>query len=408
MRRAASAIQYACDFYLARAYYGVVCFVLAVVVMFTGQYGRRLSADWEQWTIGEWLINYASGFVRRGLSGELLLFVSRHSGLPANLVVFGALFLLAATFCILFALLLRNKQITFWYLFLCLSPASLLFTFYNRAAIGRKELLVFVAFAAWAHLLARRREARLRLHILFGVLSFVLTLMHELFFFFTPYFVFLSFLVSRRRHADDWKMSLLVPGCSLLALLPSLALSGNLTDPALCERLTAIGAPAKVCEGILSYSDAPATAVLEDFIGHFETHTLVGVLLIFPIVLVPVYLFLAANAGPEQSASRLVWLFCAFILFSSPLFVLAVDWGRWVSIHVVLLTVTCSFLLRNREQPSQTSARPAHLSAVHLAVGVLILSSTLCWSVKYCCGDDLLDAFGPLQAISSVWRDLDI
>jgi hypothetical protein len=215
-------------------------------------------------------------------------------------------------------------------------------------------------------------------------------------------------LVSRLRRTEspEWKTSLLVPGCSLLALLLGFTFSGSLTDPALCEKLTAIGAPAKVCEGILSYSDAPATEVLEDFMGHFETHTLVGILLIFPIVLVPVYLFLAANAGPELSVSRLVWLFGAFVLFSSPLFVLAVDWGRWVSIHVVLLTVTCSFFLRERDQAPQTRARPAHLSAASLAAGVLIISSAFCWSVKYCCNDDLLEGFGPVKAIAAVLDDV--
>ena len=37
------------------------------------------------WTVGEWLISYAGGFVRRGLPGELIHFISQIGGI---LVVF--------------------------------------------------------------------------------------------------------------------------------------------------------------------------------------------------------------------------------------------------------------------------------------------------------------------------------
>ena len=32
--------------------------------------------QYDSWTIGEWLINYQGGFVRRGLSGETIYFLS--------------------------------------------------------------------------------------------------------------------------------------------------------------------------------------------------------------------------------------------------------------------------------------------------------------------------------------------
>jgi hypothetical protein len=233
--------------------------------------------------------------------------------------------------------------------------------------------------------------------------------MHEMFFFFTPYFVFLSILLDRLRYTDGrWKTSLLVPGCSLLALLLVVRFSGSLEDPALCARLTAIGAPAKVCDGILAFGDASLTDAVLEFAGHVETHTLVGIAVIFPIVLLPVYVFLVANASRDEPSWKLLCAFCGLIVFSSPLFVLAVDWGRWISIHIVLLTITCSYFLRDREHESHVHVRPADMSFVHLALGVLILSSTLCWSIKYCCGDSFLEGFGPVKSITTVLRDLDI
>ena len=45
------------------------------------------------WTIGEWLISYAGGFVRRGLPGELIHIISEFFGIsPIFLIWFVCIF----------------------------------------------------------------------------------------------------------------------------------------------------------------------------------------------------------------------------------------------------------------------------------------------------------------------------
>ena len=58
------------------------------------------------WTVGEWLISYAGGFVRRGLPGELIHFISTQYSLSPILIVWFfslvslvALILLILNFC---------------------------------------------------------------------------------------------------------------------------------------------------------------------------------------------------------------------------------------------------------------------------------------------------------------------
>jgi hypothetical protein len=43
---------------------------------------------WNDWTAGDWLINYSGGFVRRGLPGELFLLAARALQVPAAFFVF--------------------------------------------------------------------------------------------------------------------------------------------------------------------------------------------------------------------------------------------------------------------------------------------------------------------------------
>src|SRR5207248_8769296 len=95
---------------------------------FTFSRGYKLASGWDGWTVGEWLVTYSNGFVRRGLSGELMLAFSRLSGLPLNVAVFLVEFTLFASFCVLFARLIHTKRLTYWFVLLCFSPTFVLFT----------------------------------------------------------------------------------------------------------------------------------------------------------------------------------------------------------------------------------------------------------------------------------------
>ena len=178
----------------------------------------------------------------------------------------------------------------------------------------------------------------------------LLTLMHELFLFFSFYFVLLAFLASRSVDGDNrWQSSLLFPCCSLLAVLILNQFSGPIADPAVCRQLIDIGAPAAVCEGVLTYDAITTGDALSRFAGQFRVSTILGLAGLFPVILLPIHLFLASNLSAREDAWRITGAVFGLIVVSLPLFVLGRDWGRWISIHVVLLTITCSVLLPHKQ-----------------------------------------------------------
>jgi hypothetical protein len=405
MSNPAAAIQQTCDAYFSGEYRRLLRLLFAGTVLFTVVRGYQLARDWEQWVVGEWLISYSKGFVRRGLSGEVLLRASAATGVSANLLVFLTIVVLFIAFVVLFARLIRRKTITFWYLFLCLSPAFLLFTVYNPDAIGRQELIVYVLFLLWAHLIARGTVTSPTI-IAFGVLCFVATLAHELFSLYVPYFVLLPIVLARLQGKSvGWPQVLAVPAGAGLAVLVLLLFGRSLDEQALCERILRTGAPADVCGGILAYGDAPPTRLLADFVGHLNAHVVFSLLLVFPVVLLPAYVFLAANRHPGIAPPKLIALLTLFILLTAPLFVMAVDWGRWVSIHTVLLTIVCAHFLQDGDASPATAPQrvPAGAAAAHVTLGLLIVSSTLLWNVKYCCNDDYFNPLGPIRTIENAW-----
>jgi hypothetical protein len=399
MRSLAIEIQQKCDLVFAPLYYRLVCLMLFLMVVFTGTRGYEFSKTWDEWMVADWLISYASGFVRRGLSGELILLASDTFGVRANIVVFIVLFSLFSSLCVLFARLLRTRQMTFWYFSLCISPGFLLFTFYDPFALGRKELLLFVAFCSWATMWAGPAYPGLRSHAVFGIVCFLITLMHEVFAFFSLYFVLLSFLMSESRGVGHrWKASLVIPCSSLLALLVIGQFSGAITDPGVCKRLIDIGAPDAVCRGILSYDVVTTNQALARFTDTFTLNMALGLAAIFPMVVLPIYLFLVANAGAPHDARKLTAVVCTLIVVSIPLFLLTRDWGRWISIHIVLSTIMCSAFLRQQHDESRNYLQLDGISAP-LVAGLCVVCSMFLWSLKHCCEYEYVKVLGPIDRL---------
>jgi hypothetical protein len=399
MRRFAVAIQESWDAMFARMYYPVICLALAAMTFYTARRALELSRDWDEWSVADWLVSYAAGFARRGLSGELVLRISTAFGVALNMVAFGIIAALFAALSVLIALLLRRRQITFWYFVLCLSPAFLFFTFYDPFTVGRKEILLYVAFCAWALMLtAGRGYPGTRAHVAFGIACLVLTLMHEVFAFYSLYFVLVSFLMARERGMPErWRRSLILPACSLLALAIVTLFSASITDPAQCSRLIALGAPRDVCGGVLTFEVGTAGDALKGFVSGFEPAALAGLAGVFPLVLVPLYVFLLANTEHTSAARTMTGLVCALIVVSLPLFVVGRDWGRWISIHIVLSTITCAVLL-----PEKARAAPSvsgRAAALPLIAGSCVVCSMFLWSLRHCCQYEYLNAFGPLERL---------
>jgi hypothetical protein len=142
----------------------------------------------------------------------------------------------------------------------------------------------------------------------------------------------------------------------------------------------------------------PATTgdALKGFVNGFEAPTLAGLVGVFPLILVPLYLFLLANREDVTHAHGVAGLVAALIVASLPLFVVGRDWGRWISIHVVLSTITCAALLPDARAAARAPARAA---AAPVIAGLCVVVLMFLWSVRHCCQYEYLNAFGPLERL---------
>jgi hypothetical protein len=92
------------------------------------------------------------------------------------------------------------------------------------------------------------------------------------------------------------------------------------------------------------------------------------------------------------------WLIC----FSLTLFLFAIDWGRWISMHVTLCILM--LLLALPDKPTRNQTPQASVGSTKNAIGLLFAAGcfvffSLSYSLGHCCARDFFRPFGPLNKI---------
>ena len=114
------------------------------------------------WTFQDWLINYEGGFVRRGLSGQLIGAINNYLfeqnkqfyfNIQIHIVYFYIISFCSILFYSLIYRLIKFENLNFQNLFIIFSPISIPFVIYNSGAIARKEILLFIIFLFFIYLI---------------------------------------------------------------------------------------------------------------------------------------------------------------------------------------------------------------------------------------------------------------
>lgn len=363
--------------------------VAAALVALWAAYFMRLregAIDAAGFRVGDWLVSYEAGFARRGLLGSPIVWATTALGTGPETIV---LWIQAALYALLFVLvflLARGKRPNVWFLAFLFSPAALLFPLYDEAVIGRKDVLFFVAFAFYAWWMPRPGWWTTMVAFALGAAT---TLAHEMFFFFTPYFVVMRLLQvhtrSVRLQADLQRFApeLSLFAGALVALLLVVSIGADLRGDAQCAALVARGFDQDLCTGIMRY---PATTIGESMRETAVTVSQNGYLWAYPLAaalaalpLLPLF----ACTGRRIPRSAAIGAVAA-VAFTLPLFVTVLDWGRLLNIHAMAVSVLlAAFLLDDR----QATGSAFGVTAAWLRIAILLIIGLYLtgWSVRHCC-----------------------
>lgn len=296
------------------------------------------------WTIGEWLISYAGGFVRRGLPGAVIHSAAVRWGLsPVHLAWLASL----VSFVVLAALLWRfcRDQID---TALILSPLILLGPIIGGFFV-RKDVFV-VAVYGICLMSIQLFNAKKRLGaVVVNALCIIAVLSHESYGFWglPSLLILLSVLPAKTDNSMSW-MPRIIRSCfyllpSIAAFLLCLVNKGSAADALVIHRTWQDLAGLLPSIGALS-SNLPTGAI--DAIGwstrqglrlSYSTLNDFSFLIWVPAawmltIYVCIQLFVGDKNAQDVDLKRLIILFQ--FLMVAPLFVLGWDFGRWIFLWI--------------------------------------------------------------------------
>ena len=365
---------------------------LAFISFVTVCYGLmnwRIRSDW---AIGEWLINYQAGFIRRGLTGEVALLVGRALHVsPMTIVVLMQLLLYGL---MLYAVwrLLEGTDWELWVMALVLSPATLAFQVLDPPAGFRKEEIHLAGLGMLLVLLMHPRVRNSHLVLYLSLVCTAAVLSHEPLICYTPYY-FGAVVIGRqsiRRGLSICVLPLLVcAGAAILAVLrPGNFKMAQEICRSIGEKLTdsAVG----VCGGAIYYLGNNQGFARQELIGfihyfhYYRVYSVATLLSSIPIVMAIIALsrdrrlrfdlkILAGTIGVAGAGSLVLFLY-------------STDWGRWIYIHVFSVFLILLFIdYRRRAMPRvEKAVLPTRLSGRRVFLGGLFLAVyALCWDLPH-------------------------
>jgi hypothetical protein len=280
--------------------------------------------------VSEWLIHYGSGFVRRGLFGSLFLFLTPNQPWIVW-ILFGIQFLLSAAVFIFFAFQLKKRAPNWFLTLLICSPAAISFTGWDPGAFGRKEAIGYVVLIALALSLqvnqGRRSEV---IWLALGISLFVLGIFTwEPLAFLLPSIIYLIIKAPPLSFAHQNRRPLITAfsAISFIGFSLSTIFHGSQKDvTAMCANLAANGLTDKsICSGGIYWIGVNLSSVLNQLLGCFPEYF---IYLPFGLLAIAPYFF------TRLVSTHKVYYFWA-AGFISPLFIIALDYGRWISIFVI-------------------------------------------------------------------------
>ena len=338
--------------------YFLVLFTSINYLFFTHRFFQRENG----YILGDWLINYEGGFVRRGFLGELITNISSLLNLDLiNLTYFITIFFYAC-FIVLLLRLISKANISFLIAIIIFSPSTILFNFYDPLAIGRKEILFFLFFIFYLFY----REKNFFLYIA-PILSIIITLTHELFAFLLPFLFVSRFLACNSFNIKKYFVEIIIAFFTLITFLIIIKFS----DPNVsitCNYIKDFGLSGNVCWSINDTAKRPIA------IGRFlaDTYYFNYYSFFLSLILIPIILCLKNNFNYNLKLI-IVFILATLLPIFSLLFIVN-DWGRYLNIYS---TIWMLILIFNNKKFENLS-----FNIIKFLIIIIFAAS---WYMPHCC-----------------------
>lgn len=295
----------------------------------------------DPWRFGDWLINYNGGFVRRGLFGTLLYALPTQGTAILFIVFMVQVFLYGYVFWN-FTKCALGKSVSWKDIAILCSPAAICFVGWDVNSFGRKEILGFATLFFLKN--GNRGHGLNQQRMILATIFFIGAIFaSEVNFVFLP-----SFTILMYQNAGTRKLNFTMIIISVITFFGFLLQIYNTGSRNIAGEICRKWSIEKhlsdnLCRGSI---DALGSSI-EDSLNNFVS---------LGTVRLPYLLLLATGLIPLVSskwAKKNKIYLVSTLVFSMPLYVVAVDYGRWIYMTITQLSI-CYFSEENRHEKQGT------------------------------------------------------
>lgn len=326
------------------------------------------------WTIGDWLISYENGFIRRGFIGFFVNNIHEYYGFCLQDIVhyIHSVFYFLYFF-FMFLLIVKQNNIT-PNLLLIFSPFVFVFQIYDMNGGFRKDIFILFYFSMYVYFyLISKKDS---VFYFFAFLFVVPVLVHEMSFFFITMLLIPFYLINNIGFLDKRNIYVLLSVFpSAIVFLLSVINKGNFDDYLHISTYVSINAHASLNSGAIEWIDKDfsyAFVALKEAITihhYFDKYLLV-------ILLSSIGFFFIRNKIKTIILNKISFLLLFIsVLFMLVLFVVAIDWGRFIYLWFTIMFIIS--LLLNNDNKNITINIYYYIA--------IVLVYFLFWRIPHCC-----------------------
>ena len=305
-------------------------------------------------TISEWLINYSGGFTKRGLVGQISVYLSNIFNLNLRDSILILQILIIFIFYLSIFLYVRNYALERFYLLALFSPIFLLYPVAEIEVLARKEIFIFILFILHCSIPIKKISIYRISKI---TILPICMLIWEPVIFFILFWIFIDLLINKINN-NGKKIFI-----EFLFYIPTLLIAFNFIFFPLTEDEHAKMANyliqnfGEICYMSCALLNDKST-LIQQFQGNVSSYSIEVFIRYFLIILIgfgPLFIiFFNSNLVEKKilfiEQIKFLNLLGIILLLLSPvllLFAMGYDWGRWVHISYVMTFILFIFLIKN-------------------------------------------------------------
>jgi len=344
-----------------------------------------------KWNVGDWLINYQGGLVRRGLSGELFYTLSQITHINPGFFAFLFQIVFYGVFFVFSYKLLKRQHTLLPYILLIVSPFIFNFQINNLGAGYRKEI-IFFAILAYTVYAAKTYE-----HSVFKKIFYIMLLLypaviltHEMLAVYLPYLLVVYVYVTKITVKEAVKVTLLLMP-SVIAFLIAIRYSGtSLQVEQIFASLTKVDY--SITGGAIQWLDKPTSfGVNKVLLSIKNEHYLLYYSHII-ILSILAYIPIRNNITCVIKGKLTTLLVLLSFIGSLVLCVVAIDWGRFIYINLIALFLLSLLYTQPTLKPSEYCYQEIkslknyckNKINIYITVFFLVFYSQF-WHIDHCC-----------------------